>query len=160
MEGHGAPDESGSEGGGAAGALPPGVRELDHTADTGIDVRADDLPQLFHLAALGLRALALASDRLPGPDAAAGPGTVLELDASDTGAALVRWLNELLYRIDALGYAYKEADIDVDGGRVRAVVREDRLEGAGAQIKAVTYHGLECGPDPRGGWSARIIFDI
>ncbi|NIP79498.1 MAG: hypothetical protein GWM90_09895, partial [Gemmatimonadetes bacterium] len=36
--------------------MTTGVTFLDHTADVGIDVEADDLEELFHRAALGMLA--------------------------------------------------------------------------------------------------------
>lgn len=148
--------------------LPTGVRELDHTADTGIEVEAATLPGLFDLAARALRVLG-SSD---GSDDAGGRGAApreaarrtleLSLEADDPGELLVRWLGELLYRADAHGEAYRDADlrIDGDGTSLEAVVTLDRLDAPGIALKSVTYHGLECRPLEDGGWTARVIFDV
>lgn len=168
-----APRTSMRDGGEGVGAdLPEGVRELDHTADAGIEVDAPDLETLFDRAARALRVLAVDEriDRVGGQgeggpkgevnDAVGPPTHTIELEAADPATLLVRWLNELLYRIDAEGLAYESATLDLDGGRLRARIRETRLPRPGAPIKAITYHGLECGPRADGGWNARVIFDI
>jgi SHS2 domain-containing protein len=164
------------------GGLPEGVRELDHTADLGIEIVAPDAGALFDRAARALRALAVdegdaapegggaagaahavdgSFTAWPEPPVAGGAGLhTLELEASDAAVLLVRWLSELLYRIDTLGLAYQSAELAVEGGRLHARIRETRLPEAGAHIKAVTYHGLECGPLPDGSWGARVIFDV
>jgi len=146
---------------GVAG-LPEGVRELDHTADVGVEITAPDAATLFDRAARALRSLAV-----PGVAGSARPADAeeahthtLELAAADVAALLVRWLSELLYRIDALGLAYDSADIEIEQATVRARLRETRLPEPGAHIKAVTYHGLACGPRPDGSWRARVIFDV
>lgn len=152
--------------------LPEGVRELDHTADTGIELEASDVAALFDRAARALRALAVpdsgGADGSPerprenGHSEAGGEGDVhaIELEADDPAVLLVRWLSELLYRIDTLGLAYETGELEVGDRRLRARIRETRLPAPGAQIKAVTYHGLTCGPRPDGSWAARVIFDV
>lgn len=161
--------------------LPDGVRELDHTADTGIELVAPDLETLFDRGARALRFLAVeerpddgggeaparsaGTARSFGEPPAGAPGGsaethALDIEAGDPGTLLVRWLSELLYRIDTLGLAYETAELQVGDRRLRARIRETRLPEPGAHIKAITYHGLECGPRPDGSWSARVIFDI
>jgi len=161
--------------------LPEGVRELDHTADAGIELVAPDLETLFDRAARALRVLAVeerpdvagleATPEHATPETPAGESSaearganattyMLELEARDAGALLVRWLSELLYRIDTLGLAYEGAEIEVRDRRLHARIRETPLPVPGAQIKAITYHGLECGPRSDGRWAARVIFDV
>lgn len=151
--------------------LPEGVRELDHTADVGIELEAPDAAALFDRAARALRALAVSDGGADGPRGGRrrnppsglktdGGTHTIDLEAGDPAVLLVRWLSELLYRIDTLGFAYETAELEVGDGRLHATIRETRLPEPGAQIKAITYHELECGPEPDGRWTARVIFDV
>lgn len=158
--------------------LPEGVRELDHTADLGIELEAPDAATLFDRAARALRALAVpdaepadgsgegrsTADGSTGADQSGVEGDAgthaVDLEAGDPAVLLVRWLSEVLYRIDTLGLAYETAELEVGDRRLHARIRETRLPEPGAQIKAITYHELECGPRPDGSWAARVIFDV
>lgn len=154
------------------GELPEGVRELDHTADLGIELEASDAAALFDRAARALRVLARpeagpgdGSSERPRENGRSGAGRegeahTIDLEADDPAVLLVRWLSELLYRIDTLGLAYETGELEVGDRRLHARIRETRLPAPGAQIKAVTYHGLTCGPRPDGSWAARVIFDV
>ncbi len=142
---------------------PEGVRELEHTGDVAIEVAGPTFAALLDRAALALRRLSVAGDGEAGGNENGEPPVerVVELEATDEAALLVRWLQEMLYRIDAEGHAYRSARIDLDPTRphLRAVVLEDRLPACGARVKSVTYHGLSCESD-RDGWKARVIFDV
>lgn len=145
--------------------LPAGVRELDHTADAGIEVEAETLPRLFDLAARAQRILGSPGAPQPPSGRAGNSGerkVAVSLAAEDPGELLVRWLSELLYRMDAHGEAYRSADIRFGAGEtsLEADVVLERLGAPGIGLKSVTYHGLECAPRPTGGWHARVIFDV
>ena len=102
---------------GSGGMAVPGVRELEHTADVGLEVNAPTLPELFRRAALGSMWLVLErevtpagrtpyptdpTDRLPAPDqgedrASPGETRVLELVDTDLPALFRSWLRTLLF---------------------------------------------------------------
>jgi len=135
------------------------VTIIEHTADIGIEVEADDLGELFSAAAGGMAALVV--------DPAGVKVTMhreVTLEANDSEELMFKWLNELLFMIDAEGVALSRFEVeDVTGTRLRAVVRGEPLDldrhEVGEEIKAATYHGLVV--ERRGaGWFARVIFDV
>lgn len=155
--------------------LPPGVREVEHTADLGIEVEADSLEALFGRAAAGM--MALVRDEGPGTagapaadaDAIDSGGRAIELEVAgeDVSGLLVRWLRELLYLQEVDGFVYGGADFEqLDASSLRAWVRPQPAPAPQIrELKGVTYHGLEVERtrDVEGtarGWRARVIFDI
>lgn len=153
----------------------PGVSELEHTADVGLEVQAPSLESLFDRAARGMLALVRGTGEdepwereqsVPaGPPDAADAGRMeerpIELRAPDEAALLVAWLREVLYLLEAEGLAYTSARFEeLEPGSLRAVVRTAPSIGpAVRELKGITYHGLDVRPaEP--GWVARVIFDI
>ncbi len=134
---------------------PPGVEEVEHTADVAMRVTAPDLAELFRRAAHGLYHLA-------GMRLAALPSDErrLQLTAVDWESLLVAWLNELLHlhehnntaydRIDVVAVSPESLDVNLRGGRVTAWARD---------IKAVTFHQLRV-EAVDSGWRATIVFDV
>lgn len=132
-------------------------RELEHTADAGLDLEASSLPELLATAAVGMFRLMY---DVPG----GGDRRRLEFDLPDEDPAELLYdvLAELLWRAEAEGIAV--ADVEVSpieaGWRVRAEgVELEEAALAGPPIKAVTWHGLTAAP--RGdGWYGRVVFDL
>lgn len=139
---------------------PEGVRELEHTADVGIEVRAPDLAALFDRAALGLLHV-LGGEAEPAGLRDSERTIEVSLDAGGTDLLLSRWLREILFLREIEALAYRRAEfsrLTSDGLDARVVVRpaEGNPE---REIKGVTYHGLAVEED-EGEWRARIIFDL
>ncbi len=168
--------------------MTTGVTFLDHTADVGIDVEADDLEELFHRAALGMLALLrghedgaaegepdgrAGGDAVVGPAGAATPdpgadpgpaeetGPVpLSLEADGPPGLLAAWLRELLFLHETRRSDYVGAAFDLlEGSALHARVRTEPARRAVREIKGVTYHELAV---RRAGdrWKARVIFDV
>jgi SHS2 domain-containing protein len=134
-----------------------GFELLEHTADVGIRARGATLEEAFEQATQGL-AEVLGALR-PGP----GETVAVEVTASDPGALLVDWLNEVLWLHEVRGHA------GVAAVRVE-LVEGDRAAGAvtfsstdppaeGTFVKAVTYHRLRVVRDA-GGWLAEVYLDV
>lgn len=139
---------------------PAGVAPLDHTADVGLEVRADSLASLFERAAGGMRVLLEGEDA---PSAGSGARTqrTVELEAEELGSLLVAWLRELLFLQQVEGQAFDGAAFEcVDETVLRAIVslRPAAPEPV-REIKGVTYHALEAARTD-GRWRARVIFDV
>lgn len=139
--------------------LPAGVREIEHTADVGLEIEADTLETLFHRAAAGTMALV----REPGgAGLEVGDRTrdvVLAADGVD--ALLLRWLREILYVQETEDFAYAGAEFErLDASGLRASIRAARRPAPRVrELKGVTWHGLEVRQDGAR-WRARVIFDI
>ena len=143
-----------------ADGFPEGVHPLDHTADIGIDIRADSLPQLFCNAALGLVVFTCPRGA---PNAAVGPRSVetVRLQADDAALLLAAWLRELLYLMEIRRLCFVHADFSELGPHaLDASVVLAPCSTAIREIKGVTYHELEVRAEPGGGFRARVIFDV
>ncbi|HHC09354.1 MAG TPA: archease [Actinobacteria bacterium] len=132
-------------------------RELEHTADTGLEVEASSLPELLEAAAVGMFRLMY---DVPG----GGERRRLEFDLPDEEPAELLYdvLAELLWRSEAEGIAVDDVEVSpTDGGwRVTAEgVEPGGVALAGPPIKAVTWHGLTAVPR-EDGWYGRVIFDL
>ncbi len=138
------------------------LEELSHTADVGYRVQAASLPGLFYWAGRGL--LATMFERLPKK----GEGkAAFELSAPDRETLLVRFLNELLYRIQTRGQVPVALRVRLlPGGegcqiRVRfSWVPFDRVAGAFlGEVKSATFHGLKI-EKTEAGYAASVVLDV
>ncbi len=134
-------------------------RELDHTADTGIEVFAASINELFVNAALGFFATVVDITTVSAREV-----ETITVSASDYEELLVRWLTELLYWHEVHNMLFCEfAIIALDARQLQAHVGGERFDPKRhqirRQIKAVTYHDLKV-QQVKDGWQARVIFDI
>ncbi|MDQ7041151.1 MAG: archease [Rhodothermus sp.] len=138
---------------------PIWFRELDHTADTGIEVWAESLPELFERAAWGLFAI------LTDPEAVVPRKAVpFVLEASDVQALLVRWLSELNFYHITRRWVFSRFSIQqLTEQQLQAQAWGEPIEPSRhpiyTEVKAITYHGLQL-KHQDGQWYARIIFDL
>lgn len=134
-------------------------RLLSHTADTGVEVTADSLGELFEWAA---RAMFATTYDTAGREperwltvAAKGP----RLDEM-----LVDVLADLLYISeveDVAPCAVRVTDVEPSEiGLDVGVVSSEPAMLVGPPIKAVTYHDLEIEELADGRWRARVVFDV
>lgn len=129
-------------------------RITDHTADLGIVIDAMDLPALYVEAAYALL------DLVEARTSSRTCEVQLAVTGFDREDLLIRWLQEILYRIEV--EHLRIADIIIDdlgdtrlGARIAGAYIPSPLA---TQIKAVTYHGLAITTlDNR--LTATIIFD-
>ena len=134
-------------------------RLIDHTADVGLDIVADDPAALFETAARALY------DQLAVPMTPSGDHRrTLDVTGEDWTDLMVNWMRELLYLFNGEQQILCSVSIEaIDHGRVRAVLGCEPfapdLHDVRNEIKAVTYHQAEAGP-LEGKWRARIICDV
>jgi SHS2 domain-containing protein len=133
-----------------------GFEILEHTADVGVRAYGPSVGSVFEQATLGLLDITGASRT--------GSGETIEIavEASDLGALLVYWLEEVLYLQDARDAVVREVTIDevtptTARGRVTIAPRDEELEGTA--VKAITYHQLSV-ERADAGWVAVVYFDI
>lgn len=141
-----------------------GYRVLDHTADTGIEVRAATPEELFAEAAVAFADTVTEVGRL-----APRVKRRLAVRGDDLPDLMVEWLSELLYRYEVEGLlfaAVREVELRREGdagwaltARVVGEPHDPARHPLKTLVKAVTYHALEVGPEGEG-WTARVIFDI
>lgn len=157
----------------------PGVRQLDHTADVGLDIDASDFSELLRRAALGMAWL-LTETQPPDPaETDASERHTIEVSTSDAPSLLRAWLREILARHTESGFVPARIDLRVadpesegdrgvgpgrTGGRERfratATVRGHVPDAPPVrEIKGVTFHELMA--ERRGKrWRGRIVFDV
>jgi len=137
----------------------PLAREVEHTADLGLEVEAPTLAVLFERA--GLAMLGLMIDL-----AAVDPRerVALAVEADDAEALLRDWLQVLLVRLAGDGLAVSELAVeDVSERAVRGWGAGERVDPARhrfyTEIKGVSYHQIAV-RRTAAGWWARVILDV
>lgn len=150
--------------------MPAGrARPLDHTGDVGFELSAPDLASLF-----GAAREALLAELMTAPPGDAGAEdareAAVELQAPAVDRLLLRWLDELLFRVQAGRRVPVRCEVQVAppvvGGsawKLRAwlvtVPLDREAHGWRGEVKGTTYHGLEV-TRRRSGWHARVILDV
>ncbi|MDH3539885.1 MAG: archease [Acidimicrobiia bacterium] len=132
---------------------------LSHTADTGIEVAADTLDEVFEWAAIGMFSTMYDLASL-------APTAEVEVAAANTGFAelLVDVLSDLIHLsevTDVVPCAFHIIEVTSTRARLRvgtAPLQPETLHGP--PIKAVTYHQLSVEPLPDGTWTAQVVFDV
>ena len=134
-------------------------REIEHTADLGVEITAADLPALFASAGEALYALI------------ADPATIENREAIQVSATgtnpedlLHTWLCELLALFNLEGFVGKRCEItSISDGEVQGRVSGEKLDlkrhAFHTEIKGVTYHDFKVWQEA-GAWHARVIFDV
>jgi SHS2 domain-containing protein len=137
----------------------PLFREIEHTADLGIEVEADTPQELFRRAGLALFSLMISLD-----DVEVREEREEIIEAEDWDELLHDWLSSLLHQFLQDGFIAAAIAIDeIDSTHVHARLAGEKLaydrHAFETEIKAVTYHQLSvtCENDH---WRARVIFDV
>jgi SHS2 domain-containing protein len=141
-------------------AKRPDYREIEHTADVGLELEAPDLKAAFALAAASMFDLMCDLDTV-GDDVRRTVRT--RARDGDLENMMVRWLTELLYVFESERLLLSGFDVVKleDGGIEAEVVGEQFDPGLHAvklEIKAATYHELAV-DQVEGVWHVRVIFD-
>jgi SHS2 domain-containing protein len=134
-------------------------REIEHTADLGIEVTAADQPTLFACAGEALFALIADLATIESRDS---------INISVTGVGLEEllhaWLCELLALFNIQGFVGRQCEIaHIGDGQVQGKVSGEKLDlkrhAFHTEIKGVTYHDFRVWREA-GAWHSRIIFDV
>ncbi|MGD8719304.1 MAG: archease [Candidatus Zixiibacteriota bacterium] len=137
------------------------IRYIEHTADAGVEIKADTREELFVLGARALYQLILDYDTVESREE-----RTVELAAPDLAELFHEWLSELLYLVDAdrlvfrrFGFAFNEDETRLSATLVGEEIEPDRHRPHG-EIKNVTYadYALERRDD--GSFVVRVIFDL
>jgi len=139
---------------------------IEHTADIGIKVHGNNVPELFENTALGMFSLLTDLKKIK-------PELKFEInvDGSDREDLLANWLNDLVYLHTSKGIVLCEFNV-TSYRKIKNRSRQFSLtaELAGQkmdfdrtpmrfEIKAATRHELSVAKEV-GGYSTRVIFDI
>ncbi len=137
----------------------PLFREIEHTADLGIEIEADTADELFRCAGLALFSLMVSPK---GVNACEEREETVQAEGWED--LLHDWLSRLLYRFLQEGFIATTITIDdIDSTHVHARLAGEKLDykrhDFETEIKAVTYHQLSVTCES-GRWRARVIFDV
>ena len=138
----------------------PDYREIEHTADVGLELEAPDLRAAFELAAASMFDLICNLDGVG--DGVRRTVRTRARDA-DLENMMVRWLTELLYVFESERLLLSGFNVvKLGDGVIEADVAGERYDPARhalkTEIKAVTYHDMIV-EDVGGDWHVRVIFD-
>lgn len=139
-------------------ALPEWLEQIDHTADIGIVVRADNLKQLFERAAWGM--FSVITD-LP---VRVQDRESIRVAAEERAGLMLQWLSELNFRHITGHKLYGQFEIvSISETELTAEAGSEKIDPERhtiyTEIKAVTFHGLSVEQN-NGRWEARVIFDM
>ncbi|RMF69228.1 MAG: archease [Calditrichaeota bacterium] len=134
-------------------------KQIEHTADAGIQVFGATLGELFENAAFGLFDIIGDLERVE-----AGLERAVSVTATDLEALLVAWLSELNFLFQTEREIYNEFRVTrIDQAELSAVVGGEKLDLSRheiyTEVKAVTYHQLYV-KQTAAGWEAQVIFDL
>ncbi len=137
---------------------------IEHTADIGLEIKADSEKELFQQALEGFAALVCQSGEIESNRMFA-----ININARDMGALLVEWFNECVYLFDVHGFIPRriktfsisklhDGSIDVRA-RVEGDTYDPERHVLNREVKAATYHNLsaDLSHPP---FTARIFFDL
>jgi SHS2 domain-containing protein len=132
---------------------------IEHTADTGIRAYGASINEVFTNCALGMMSLMIDPELVQ-------PSSRVDLRAEgrDRESLLVSWLAEIIFQVDAEGWAFREfginelSDLRLVGWGLGEQLDSTR-HAVMLGIKAPTYHMLEV-KEAGGRWTARVIFDV
>jgi len=141
------------------GMAEPWFREIEHTADIGVEVAAETANELFRRAGLALFSLMVG---LEGVETREEREEVVQAEGWED--LLHDWLSRLLHNFLQDGFIAAEITVDeLDATHIRARLQGEKLDyerhNFETEIKAVTYHQLSVTCED-GRWLARVIFDV
>lgn len=129
---------------------------LEHTADLKIKVYGTSFTQLLENAGY-----ALSEILLPGGKECDETREIF-IDGNSREQILVRFLNELIYTVQAEFIIFRQFDIEEVGKGINAICRGSKLGPSDIpeyDFKGATYHELDITND-NGKYSAQIVIDI
>jgi SHS2 domain-containing protein len=141
----------------------PKYRYFDHTADIGVEVYGHDAASLFANAGEALFDALLEME--PGEIAPENVrDTFIQVQGDDWADLMINWLKELLYLFNERQQVLVHTRIGSLSEHALVAVAATRdfqpgRDRAGQEIKAVTYHQIQAGPDGDR-WRARVILDV
>ena len=137
----------------------PSFREIEHTADVGIEVEADTAADLFCCAGRALFSLMVNLERVEPREE-----RLVSVRAEDWEELFHDWLSHLLREFLQDGFIAAQLAIEaIDKTQLRARLTGEKLDydrhDFETEIKAVTYHQLAVAHE-NDHWRARVIFDV
>lgn len=135
------------------------LEEIDHTADYGIKVWAEDKKTLFEKCAEIMENLIVETKEID-----AKILRELKIEGENEEELLLELLKELLFIFDTEGFIFKEIKIEFEGEKKLKLVGkgdffDPKKHRRKLTIKAVTYYNFYL-KEKNGGFETQIIFDV
>lgn len=135
-------------------------REYDTTADTGLEVWGNNLPDLFATAGLAFTSLTTDIDTLK-PEVS----RIIDVESRGSDIQFRDFLDELLFILDTedlLPLGFSNFEFYVNGFTCKGLFGKwiDGVHESRTEIKAVTYHLLDVRLLEDGLYYGRVVFDI
>jgi SHS2 domain-containing protein len=132
---------------------------IEHTADTGFEVKGNSQAGVFRAAALALFQIMWEIKKIR-----AGKKVTLEIKGVDLQELLVNFLEEFLYQYDAKGQVCTNVDIEsINDQKLVATAWlqpfDNDLDEEILGVKAITYHQMYIGRQDDQ-WIGRVFLDI
>lgn len=131
---------------------------IEHTADIGIKVSGNSIPEIFD------KAINATADLLSGGiEAKSRIKKILTLEEEDIGTVLVSVLEEIIYLFESQLFLPAECFVRIDNNKYEIILKGSIVKAQeiknGTEIKAVTYHQLRI--EKTGDkYQAIVIFDV
>ena len=133
---------------------------VEHTADAGIEVEADSLPEAFEEISKAFTEI-VTGGKLTEPKNC----NPITINANNLDSLLVNFLSGLIFLFDTENFLVSSARIDINldsgfalNGTLFGDTYDQLVHGYGVEVKAVSYHLLEVfsGPPSR----IKVILDL
>ena len=136
-----------------------GYRLLEHTADMGIEARAESCLKVLEEVARGLTVILFGNS-----PASANVVTKIHLREEDPVELMVAWLNEILYWCEQHNLVSAASRIDaLEEGELWATLSgepfDQKRHHVERQVKAITYYQA-CLEETSGAWHAKVYVDL
>jgi SHS2 domain-containing protein len=132
---------------------------FEHTADLGVRVHKNELPDLFAESAKAVFAAIV--DNIE--DVRDDRRFIVDIEGADLEYLLYDWLKELLYLFDVEHVLFSRFEVDLRPGGLRGSAYGEDIDPnkhiLAHEVKAITYHGLTVRRE-NAGWLAEFIVDI
>jgi SHS2 domain-containing protein len=133
---------------------------FDHTADIGLQARADSAEELFEALAECLCDVMIDTERVKPRDE-----YPIDVSAEDLEYLAVDFLWEILNLVQGERFLVNRIKVEtISVTRVTAAVRGEPYDAQRhelrTEVKAVTQHQLAVAQEDSGGWVARVILDL
>ena len=139
--------------------MDKGYRLLEHTADMGIEARAESCPKVLEEMAKGLTMMLFGESLV-----SASVITKVHLCEEDPVELMVAWLNEILYWCEQNNLVSAASRIDaLEEGELWATLSgepfDQKRHHVERQVKAITYYQA-CLKETSGVWHAKVYVDL
>ena len=136
-----------------------GYKEIEHTADIGVEIYGSSFKELLQYAAYAL------FDTIVDVSTIHPEHTrLIRVNGADDESVLMNWLRELLFLFSVEEEVYASVEIhSLQQGELCATVKGEKLDierhHFKTELKAVTYHQFKL-EHTGNRWTARVIFDV